>query len=98
MPFASTIVNPENGPIAPGGYVSVYLFVVPSKVICSDLILAKLLVDVEELLKPAIWIKLLAEGAELKVIVTVFAVTDCVNAVVGTPSISHIFQTMLSPN
>ena len=63
-----------------------YLLVEPSYVIASFLMLAKLLVDVADLLNPAICMKVLAPGAELNVTVTVFAVVVCVNAVVGTPS------------
>ena len=63
-----------------------YLLVEPSYVIASFLTLAKLLVDVADLLNPAICMKVSAPGAELNVTVIVFAVVDDAYAVVGTPS------------
>ena len=86
LPLTSTVVRPENGPIAPGGKVNAYLFVEPSYVIASFLTLAKLLVDVDDLLNPAIWINVPAFGAVLNVTVIVLAEVDVVSAVVGTPS------------
>ena len=49
--------------------------------------LAKLLLDVVDLLKPAICTKASASGGVLNVTVIVFALVDVANAVVGTPSI-----------
>ena len=63
-----------------------YLAVDPSKVTVFVLILAYDLVDVDDLLNPAIWINASAAGAELNVTVIVFAVVVVVKAVVGTPS------------
>ena len=50
-----------------------YLVVDPSKVICSVLTLAKLLVLVLDLLNPAICINEFAAGAELNLTISVFA-------------------------
>ena len=59
--------------MAPGGYVNVYLFVEPSYVIDSFLILAKLLVDVADLLNPAIWMYVPDSGAVSNTTVIVLA-------------------------
>ena len=67
-------------------YDIVYLVVAPLNVTNSFLILAKLLEEVVDLLKPATCIKAFAAGAVLNVIVIVFAVVVVENDVVGTPA------------
>ena len=64
-----------------------YLSVLPSYVIAWFLMLAKLLVELDDLLKPAICMNASAVGAVLNVTVIVLAVVVVENAVVGTPSI-----------
>ena len=90
LPLTSTSVNPENGPIDPGGYVCVILFVEPSYVSVSFLILAKLLVgEVADLLNPATCINAPVGGTgELKVIVTGFARMGFVKSVLGNHNLT----------
>ena len=86
FPLTSTNVNPEYGPIDPGGYVKVCLLVDPLYVIVLDIIWAYALVD-GALLNPATCTNEFAAGAELNVIWILLLTLEEVKAVLGTPSI-----------